>query len=254
MTEVFTGGSKTPEAQVRSKVALWGSEETLEALADWHRTTYQIMQQSGGLTTPQQRDELWDNYYRVLAAARRDLNPNSSPRTLSKDLLLGMIFGDYPQPENPDQLGQDRTSRPALDTSHQDGAPLSRAALCCQPPGRGVEEPHPIAAETAWKGGTVKGGACAIASATRPQGAPSTGPCWRATQSEADEAPVSARPVSGPAGGRKELALCGGSALMASVDERTDQVVFATCAGPARARPGPLKARGRALVPGRGGA
>ena len=38
-------------------------------------------------------------YYRVLAAARRDLNPNSSSHTLSKDLLLGMIFGDYPQPE-----------------------------------------------------------------------------------------------------------------------------------------------------------
>ena len=50
--------------------------------------------------------------------------------------------------------------------------------------------PHPIAAETAWKGGTVKGGAGAIASATRPQGAPLTGPSWRATQSEADEAPM----------------------------------------------------------------
>jgi hypothetical protein len=112
MTEVFTpGGSKTPEAVVRSKVALWGSEETLKALADWHRTTYQIMQQSGGLTTPQQRDELWDNYYRVLAAARRDLNPNSSSHTLSKDVLLGMIFGDYPQPENSDQLGQDGVTR-----------------------------------------------------------------------------------------------------------------------------------------------
>jgi hypothetical protein len=124
MTEVFTGGSKTPEAEVRSKVALWGSEEMLEALADWHRKTYQIVQQSRGVVTPQQRDELWDNYYRVVAAARRDLNPNSSSHTLSKDLLLGMIFGDYPQPESPDQLGQDRTSRPALDTSHQDRAPL----------------------------------------------------------------------------------------------------------------------------------
>ena len=39
MTEVFTpGGSKTPEAVVRSKVALWGSEETLEAPADGHTT------------------------------------------------------------------------------------------------------------------------------------------------------------------------------------------------------------------------
>jgi hypothetical protein len=52
MTAMFTGGSRTPEAEVRSKVALWGSEETLEVLADWHRKTNQIMQQSGGLTTP----------------------------------------------------------------------------------------------------------------------------------------------------------------------------------------------------------
>jgi hypothetical protein len=57
--------------------------------------------------------------------------------------------------------------------------------------------PHPAAAKSAWKGGTVKGGACAIASATRPEGAPLTGLAWRATQSEADEAPVSlwTRPV-----------------------------------------------------------
>jgi hypothetical protein len=97
MTEVFTGGSKTSEAEVRSKVALWGSKETLEALADWHRKTYQIMSQSRGSTTPQSRAELWDNYYQVLAAVRRDLNPNSSSHALSKDLMLGMIFGDYPQ-------------------------------------------------------------------------------------------------------------------------------------------------------------
>jgi hypothetical protein len=134
MTEVFTGGSKTPEAEVRSKVALWGSEEMLEALADWHRKTYQIMQQSRGVVTPQQRDELWDNYYRVVAAARRDLNPSSSSHTLSKDLLLGMIFGDYPQPESPDQLGQDGTSRPALDTSHQDRAPLPEQRFAASHP------------------------------------------------------------------------------------------------------------------------
>ena len=48
----------------------------------------------------------------------------------------------------------------------------------------------PHRARTAWKGGTVKGGACAIALATRPEGAPLTGPSWRATQSEADEAPI----------------------------------------------------------------
>jgi hypothetical protein len=53
--------------------------------------------------------------------------------------------------------------------------------------------PHSAAAKTALKGGTVKGGACAIASATLPQGAPFTGLPWRATQSEADEAPVSVR-------------------------------------------------------------
>ena len=39
--------------------------------------------------------------------------------------------------------------------------------------------------------GVLKGGACAIASATRPEGAPLTGLPWRATPSEADEAPVS---------------------------------------------------------------
>jgi hypothetical protein len=51
--------------------------------------------------------------------------------------------------------------------------------------------PHPIAAGNRLEGETVKGGACAIAVATRPEGAPLTGLLWRARQSEADEAAVS---------------------------------------------------------------
>ena len=47
--------------------------------------------------------------------------------------------------------------------------------------------PHPIAAGNRWKGGTVQGGACAIASATAKL--PLTGLRWRATQSGAEEAP-----------------------------------------------------------------
>ena len=60
-------------------------------------------------------------------------------------------------------------------------------------PGRDAEVPHPIAAGNRLEGGTVKGGACVIASATRPAGAPLTGPSWRAAQSEADEAPMPVR-------------------------------------------------------------
>jgi hypothetical protein len=40
--------------------------------------------------------------------------------------------------------------------------------------------PHPIAAGNRLEGETVKGGACAIAVATRPEGAPLTGLLWRA--------------------------------------------------------------------------
>lgn len=103
MTEVFTGGTKTDEAEVRSKVALWGSKETLEALADWHRLTHWIMQQQEGSPTPLQKGLLWDKYYAVLTAARRDLNPTT--HRLSKDLMLGMIFNDYPQHRQVDGRG-----------------------------------------------------------------------------------------------------------------------------------------------------
>lgn len=95
MTEVFTGGPETNEAQVRSKVALWASKETLEALADWNGTTYRVMQQHRGSPTPELKIELWDKYYAALASARRDLNPNIDAQTLTKDLMLGMIFDDY---------------------------------------------------------------------------------------------------------------------------------------------------------------
>ena len=63
--------------------------------------------------------------------------------------------------------------------------------------------PHPIAAGNRLEGrGTVKGGACAIAVATRPEEAPLTGLPWRATQSGADEAPVSVQPWGGFVSGR----------------------------------------------------
>ena len=52
--------------------------------------------------------------------------------------------------------------------------------------------------ETTWKGGTVQGGACAIALATRPEEAPLTDPPWRAAQSEADEATVSVQACLDP--------------------------------------------------------
>jgi hypothetical protein len=82
--------------------------------------------------------------------------------------------------------------------------------------------------ETAWKGGTVKGGACAIASATRPEGAPLTGLPWRATQSEADEAPGIRPGVSG-------LVVIGRSRRYAAVgtDQPVGNRLFAAGAGPA---------------------
>jgi len=52
--------------------------------------------------------------------------------------------------------------------------------------------------------------------------------------------------------GREKLALCG--ERPDASDELTDQVCLLRVLGPVRARPGPPKARGRALVPGSGGA
>jgi hypothetical protein len=72
--------------------------------------------------------------------------------------------------------------------------------------------PHPIAAGNRLEGRDCKGGACAIAVATRPQGAPLTGLPWRATRSEADEAPVPVRGVRGFVTSREKLRLCAGSA------------------------------------------
>jgi hypothetical protein len=73
--------------------------------------------------------------------------------------------------------------------------------------------PHPSAAKSAWTGGTVKGGACAIAMATRREEAPLPGLPWRATQSEAAEAPLPVQtcPVLGDAA--KKLRRPSGSGL-----------------------------------------
>ena len=70
--------------------------------------------------------------------------------------------------------------------------------------------PHPIAAGNAWKGETVKGGACAIAWDSE---AALDRPVLEGYMIGSDEASVSVRAWPVPsAAGRLELALCDGGA------------------------------------------
>jgi hypothetical protein len=96
-------------------------------------------------------------------------------------------------------------------------------------PGRGVEVPHPIAAENRLEGLDCQGWRLRHRLGDGPEGAPLTGLSWRATQSEADEAPRVRPGVSRPVSGRNELALCVANALMRGQMSHVDQVTCCAC-------------------------
>jgi hypothetical protein len=112
MTESFVGspsgssGPKQPEALIRSQVLVWGSPETISALRSWHEQTFLVMTQYGGSLAghPEVKSALWDRYFDVVLAIRKELGSSSAVSSLTKDLVLGMIFGDYPvsTSKNPD--------------------------------------------------------------------------------------------------------------------------------------------------------
>lgn len=104
MTESFvkdlsSGGPKASESLIRSQAALWGSKETIEALRSWHKHTYLIVTNYGGnlLDHPDAKLELWDRYAAVVTAIRKELSPSFRKDPLAKELILGMIFNDYPE-------------------------------------------------------------------------------------------------------------------------------------------------------------
>lgn len=93
----FVGGSEggsQREAEIRAKVALWGSPELIGLLKEWHDLVNDLP--SGG-----QLEEAQKNVYRlhvakVIVAARRDVSISREPM-LSAETVANMLFDDYEQ-------------------------------------------------------------------------------------------------------------------------------------------------------------
>jgi len=95
----FVGGSDPhTEAAIRGKVAIWGSEDLVEAAGAWMRFASEITK-AGGRTTLEQKRQAQRMVGQIVAAARRDLGEQQSAIP-SQHAVLAMIFNDYERPDS----------------------------------------------------------------------------------------------------------------------------------------------------------